>query len=274
MSFAAAVITLFPEAFPGTLGVSLIGKGLREGAWSLATIDLRTFGEGPHKNVDDTPAGGGAGMVLRADVAAKAIDATRSANDARPLIYLSPRGAPLTQALAKQWAQGPGLILFCGRFEGLDERVIEARGMQEVCVGDAVLAGGEAAALVLLEAVVRLLPGVLGNQHSLSEESFEDGLLEHPQYAKPRLWEGRSIPDVLLSGDHARIAAWRRAQALARTRDLRPDLIAARGGLTTDEQRLLAEHGLATPGSAATLAGSGRRPAPTPPGDGEQGPAA
>lgn len=208
--FAASIITLFPEAFPGTLGVSLLGKALREGAWSLDTVDLRDFGAGPHKNVDDTPAGGGAGMVLRADTTAAAIDSIP--RNGRPLIYLSPRGEQLSQAMAQEWAAGPGIILLCGRFEGLDERVIEARGMREVAVGEAVLAGGEAAALVLLEACVRLLPGVLGNDASIVEESFADGLLEHPQYTRPRDWEGRSIPDVLLSGDHARIEAWRKAE--------------------------------------------------------------
>lgn len=220
--FAATIITLFPEAFPGTLGVSLIGKALRDGAWSLDTVQLRDFGQGPHKNVDDTPAGGGAGMVLRADVAAAAIDSV--ARNERPIIYLSPRGKPLTQEMARDWATGPGLIVFCGRFEGLDERVIEARGMQEVAVGDAVLAGGEAAALVLLEACVRLLPGVLGNESSIVEESFSDGLLEHPQYTRPREWEGRSIPDVLVGGDHAKVEAWRRAERKRLTAQRRPDL--------------------------------------------------
>lgn len=224
--FAASIITLFPEAFPGTLGVSLIGKALREGAWSLDTVQLRDFGLGPHKSIDDTPAGGGAGMVIRADVAAAAIDSLPR-ND-RPLIYLSPRGKQLSQDMAQQWAAGPGLILLCGRFEGLDERVIEARGMQEVAVGDAVLAGGEAAALVLLEACVRLLPGVLGNQSSIVEESFSDGLLEHPQYTRPREWEGRTIPEVLLNGDHAKIEAWRRAERERITAQRRPDLSGTR----------------------------------------------
>lgn len=216
--FAASIITLFPEAFPGTLGLSLIGKALREGLWSLETLNLRDFGVGPHLNVDDTPAGGGAGMVIRADVAAAAIDAVSSPG--RPLIYLSPRGEQLSQAMVQEWATGPGVTLFCGRFEGLDERVIEARGMREVAVGEAVLAGGEAAAMVLLEACVRLLPGVLGNEASLDEESFADGLLEHPQYTRPREWEGRKIPEILLSGDHAKIAAWRRIERerLARER--------------------------------------------------------
>lgn len=217
MTFRASVITLFPEAFPGPLGVSLIGKALREGAWSLETVQLRDFGIGPHKNVDDTPAGGGPGMVLRADVAAAAIDSVD--RNGRPLIYLSPRGEQLSQAMAQEWAAGPGIVLFCGRFEGLDERVIEARGMREVAVGEAVLAGAEAAAMVALEACVRLLPGVLGNEASTVEESFNaDGLLEHPQYTRPREWEGRSIPEVLMSGDHAKVEAWRRAERARITR--------------------------------------------------------
>jgi tRNA (guanine37-N1)-methyltransferase len=220
--FTASIVTLFPEAFPGTLGLSLIGKALRDGLWTLEAIDLRPFGIGPHRQVDDTPAGGGAGMVLRADVAAAAIDSI--ARDGRPLIYLSPRGKPLTQAMAQAWSEGPGLVLFCGRFEALDQRVIEARGMEEVCVGDAVLAGGEAAALVLLEACVRLLPGVLGNEGSLCEESFTDGLLEQPHYTRPRDWEGRAIPEILLSGDHAKIQAWRRAERDRITAERRPDL--------------------------------------------------
>ncbi len=239
MAFVVSVITLFPEAFPGTLGLSVIGKALREGVWSLETVQLRDFGIGPHKSVDDTPAGGGAGMVIRADVAAAAIDhvldrwrlAGEDAGGPRaPLIYLSPRGKPLTQAMARDWAAGPGIILFCGRFEGLDERVIEARGMQEVAVGEAVLAGGEAAALVLLEACVRLLPGVLGNENSTVEESFSDGLLEHPHYTRPREWEGRAIPDVLLSGDHAKTDAWRRAERERITAQRRPDLKGTRRG--------------------------------------------
>lgn len=220
--FAATVITLFPEAFPGTLGLSLIGKALRDGVWSLDTVQLRDFGVGPHKSVDDTPAGGGAGMVIRPDVAAAAIDSVE--RHGRPLIYLSPRGEPLTQTLAQEWAAGSGIVLFCGRFEGLDQRVIEARNMREVAVGDAVLAGGEAAALVLLEACVRLIPGVLGNESSVIEESFSEGLLEHPHYTRPREFEGRSIPDVLTSGDHAKVAAWRRAERERLTAQRRPDL--------------------------------------------------
>lgn len=239
MTFAASVITLFPEAFPGTLGLSVIGKALRDGLWSLETVPLRDFGLGPHKSVDDTPGGGGAGMVIRADVAAAAIDhalerrrlADEDAGSPRaPLIYLSPRGRPFNQAMAREWAAGPGLILFCGRFEGLDERVIEARGMQEVAVGEAVLAGGEAAAMVVLEACVRLLPGVLGNENSTVEESFSDGLLEHPHYTRPREWEGHAIPDVLLSGDHAKIEEWRRAERERITAQRRPDLKGTRRG--------------------------------------------
>lgn len=231
MTFAASIVTLFPEAFPGTLGISLIGKALKDGVWSLETVDLRGFGIGPHKNVDDTPAGGGAGMVLRADVTAAALDSLGA--DGRPRLLLSPRGRPLTQERARTWAAGPGLVLFCGRFEGVDERVIEARGLEEVSVGDAVLAGGEAATLVLLEAVIRLLPGVLGNAASLAEESFEGGLLEHPQYTRPRDWEGRPIPDVLLQGDHAKIEAWRREQRETVTKARRPELLrppSPRGG--------------------------------------------
>jgi tRNA (guanine37-N1)-methyltransferase len=239
MNFAASIVTLFPEAFPGTLGVSLIGKALTQGLWSLETVNLRDFGVGPHKSVDDTPAGGGAGMVIRADVAAAAIDFVMDRRRPRrhtpalagedaggpyaPLLYLSPRGEQLSQAMAREWAAGPGLVLFCGRFEGLDERAIEARGMREIAVGEAVLAGGEAAALVLLEACVRLIPGVLGNETSTVEESFSDGLLEHPQYTRPREWEGRAIPDVLTSGDHAKVEVWRRAERERITRARRRD---------------------------------------------------
>jgi tRNA (guanine37-N1)-methyltransferase len=224
--FAATVVTLFPEAFPGTLGLSVIGRGLERGVWTLDALDLRTFGDGPHRKVDDAPAGGGAGLVLRADVVAAAIDSIAPAG--RPILYPSPRGRPLTQDMTRAWAAGPGLVILCGRFEGLDERVIEARGLQEVCVGDAVLAGGEVAALLILEAVVRLLPGVLGNSESLTEESFADGLLEHPQYTRPRTFEGRDIPDVLLGGDHSKVAAWRKAERERLTRERRPDLLVRR----------------------------------------------
>jgi tRNA (guanine37-N1)-methyltransferase len=221
VTWRASIVTLFPEAFPGTLGLSVLGRARAQGVWDLDTLNLRAFGVGPHRNVDDTPAGGGAGMVMRADVAAAALD---SVKDERPILYPSPRGAPLTQAMAQAWAAGPGLIVFCGRFEGLDERVIEARTMREVCVGDAVLAGGEAAALVLLEATIRLLPGVLGNEGSLAEESFDSGLLEQPHYTRPQVWEGREIPAILTQGDHAKAAAWRRAERERITAERRPDL--------------------------------------------------
>jgi tRNA (guanine37-N1)-methyltransferase len=208
--FRATIITLYPEAFPGPLGVSLMGAALKNGIWSLDTIPLRDFGIGKHRKVDDAPAGGGAGLVLRADVAAAAIDSMDLAG--RPLLYPSPRGAPFTQDMARQWAKGPGLVIFCGRFEGLDQRVIEARNMQEVRVGDAVLMGGEIAAQLMLEASVRLLPGVLGNADSALHESFsEPGVIEEPLFTLPRTWEGRETPPVLLSGDHAKIEAWRRA---------------------------------------------------------------
>lgn len=220
--FAATVLTLYPVAFPGALGVSLIGKALQEKRWSLETVDIRAYGDGPHRKVDDAPAGGGAGLVMRADVAAAAIDSV--AANGRPLLLPSPRGEPLTQGMAQEWAKGPGLVLFCARFEGLDERVIAARGLREICVGDAVLMGGEVAAQLILEATVRLLPGVLGNEESVTHESFEGGLLEHPHYTRPREWEGREIPAVLLSGDHARIEAWRQQERERITRERRPDL--------------------------------------------------
>jgi tRNA (guanine37-N1)-methyltransferase len=232
MSFHVTVITLTPAAWPGALDVSLIGTGLANGTWSLEAIDLRPYGQGKHRLVDDNPAGGGAGMVMRADIAARAIDAVD--RDGRPLIYLTPRGKPLTQARVRELAQGKGVILFCGRFEGLDERVIEARDMEEICVGDVVLTGGDLPAQILVEATVRLLPGLLGNSDSARDESFEDGLLEHPLYTRPRSFEGREIPDVLMSGDHAKIAKWKHDQALATTKarrpDLLPDLLAARKG--------------------------------------------
>jgi tRNA (guanine37-N1)-methyltransferase len=223
MPFNVTIITLTPAAWPGALDVSLIGSGLATGIWSLETIDLRSFGEGKHRLVDDSPAGGGAGMVMRADVAAAAIDSIEAAD--RPLIYLTPRGNPLTQERVKQLAAGHGVILFCGRFEGLDERVIEARHMEEICVGDVVLTGGDLPAQMLVEATVRLLPGLLGNSDSAREESFEDGLLEHPLYTRPRQFEGRDIPEILMSGDHAKIAAWKKAQSEAVTKARRPDLL-------------------------------------------------
>ena len=226
MPFTATVLTMFPEAFPGPLGVSLIGTAWREqGLWALETVDIRDFSKDKRGFLDDTPAGGGPGQVMRADVVAAALDSVERAD--RPLLYLSARGRPLTQARARAWSTGAGLVLLCGRFEGVDQRVIDARGFEEVAVGDAVLAGGEAAALVVIEAVVRLLPGVLGQPESLAEESFEDGLLEHPQFTRPRAFEGREIPEVLLSGHHEKVAAWRRAARETTTRERRPDLWAA-----------------------------------------------
>lgn len=220
----ATVLTLFPELFPGPLTASLAGEALKQGLWALDTLCIRDFGIGRHRAVDDTPAGGGAGMVLRADVLGAAIDAASTRNPVAPRIYLSPRGELLTQAIVRELAAGPGVLLLAGRFEGIDERVIAGRGLREISIGDYVLAGGEAAAMVLLEAVVRLLPGVVGRTSSLDEESFEAGLLEYPQYTRPREWEGSSIPDVLLSGDHKKIAQWRRLEAERITRERRPDL--------------------------------------------------
>ena len=226
MPFLATVLTMFPEAFPGPLGVSLIGAAWRErGVWGLETVDIRAFSNDKRGFLDDTPAGGGPGQVVRADVIASALDSVEAAG--RPLLYMSARGRPLTQGRVETWASGPGLIVLCGRFEGVDQRVIETRGFEEVSVGDAVLAGGEAAALVAIEACVRLLPGVLGEAASLSEESFEDHLLEHPQYTRPRVFEGREIPEVLLSGHHGEVARWRAAQRAKTTRERRPDLWAA-----------------------------------------------
>lgn len=222
--FSATVVTLFPEMFPGPLGVSLAGRALREGQWRLETVALREFGVGRHRQVDDTPAGGGAGMVLRADVVAAAVDAAAAEDDPRPRLLMSPRGRPLTQAYARELAAGPGVVIVCGRFEGVDERVIDARKLTEISVGDYVLSGGEPAAMVLLDAVVRLLPGVMGNEGSAEQESFETGLLEYPHFTRPQEWEGRTIPDVLVSGDHGKIAEWRREQAEAITARRRPDL--------------------------------------------------
>ncbi len=221
----ATVLTLFPEMFPGPLGLSLAGQALHAGLWSLRTVAIREFGLGRHRTVDDAPAGGGAGMVMRADVLAAAIDHARAEDPDAPLIYLSPRGERFDQALARELAAGPGVLLAAGRFEGIDERVIAARGMREVSIGDYVLSGGELAAMVLIDACVRLLPGVVGAADSLAEESFEAGLLEHPHYTRPREWEGRQIPEVLLSGDHKKIAAWRRKQAERLTAERRPDLV-------------------------------------------------
>jgi tRNA (guanine37-N1)-methyltransferase len=225
LSFAADVITLFPELFPGPLGASVIGRGAGEGLWSLSLTQLRDFATDRHRSVDDTPAGGGAGMVLRADVLAAAIDSVSHQNDPRPRLLMSPRGKPLTQARVRALAAGPGAVIVCGRFEGIDERVIEARNLEEVSIGDYVLAGGEVAAMVLLEAVVRLIPGVLGAEESHADESFENGVLEYPQYTRPAQFEGREIPAVLTSGDHGKVEKWRRAESEKLTRTRRPDLL-------------------------------------------------
>ncbi len=226
-AWTAKVVTLFPEAFPGVLGLSLTGRALEQGLWALEPVDLRPFGEGRHRNVDDAPAGGGAGMVLRADVMARALAVAQAGVPERarwPLVYLSPRGPRFDQAMAHRFAEGDGITLICGRFEGLDQRVIDHFGIEEVSLGDFVLTGGEIAAQALIDASVRLIPRVLGNQASMEEESFSEGLLEHPQYTKPAVWEGRAIPEVLLSGHHAKIAAWRREMAERLTKERRPDL--------------------------------------------------
>ena len=241
--FAATILTLYPEMFPGPLGMSLAGEGLRNGLWSLATQNIREFGQGRHRVVDDTPAGGGPGMVLRADILAAAIDAasecfsrtlverpgtTLSASapgDPRPRLLMSPRGRPLTQAFARELAAGPGALIVCGRFEGVDERVIEARNLIEISIGDYILSGGEMAAMVLLDAIVRLIPNVMGRLESGADESFENGLLEYPHYTRPQVFEGRTIPEVLTSGNHRKIAEWRKAQSVALTRARRPDLL-------------------------------------------------
>ena len=231
----AAVLSIFPDMFPGPLGQSLAGKALAAGTWSLDVVDIRDFATDKHRTVDDTPAGGGPGMVMKADVLARTIDA--AAQDDRPRLLMSPRGTPLTQSRVGALADEPGVVLVCGRFEGVDERVIAARGLEEVSVGDYVLSGGEIAAMALIDACVRLLPGVMGTAASGNEESFADGLLEYPQYTRPQLFEGRTIPEVLLSGDHAKIAAWRRAEAERLTKERRPDLLARRDGRVTKPAR-------------------------------------
>lgn len=222
--FHATVLTIFPEMFPGPLGLSLAGRALADGLWSLDVRDIRASATDRHRSVDDTPAGGGPGMVMRADVLAAAIDAASPANDPRPRLLMSPRGVRLNQARVAALAEGPGVVLVAGRFEGVDERVIEARALEEVSIGDYVLSGGEIAACAVLDAIVRLLPGVMGNARSAESESFAEGLLEYPQYTRPPVFEGRAIPEVLLSGDHKRIEAWRRAEARRVTGERRPDL--------------------------------------------------
>ncbi len=242
-AWTAQVITLFPQAFPGVLGESLTGKALNDGLWQLQPIDLRPYGEGKHRNVDDTPAGGGAGMELRPDIVGRALDDAKArAKGVTPVIYLSPRGRRFDQALAHELAQADGVILLCGRFEGVDERVLEEHQVLEVSLGDFVLTGGEIAAQALIDATVRLIPRVLGNQASTEEESFSDGLLEHPQFTKPAVWKGRAIPEILLSGHHAKISDWRRAMAERLTKERRPDLwraFCARRGTNPDEDQEL-----------------------------------
>lgn len=224
----ATVVTALPDCFPGPLGHSLAGQALKDRIWALKTIALRDFGIGKHKSIDDTPAGGGAGMVLRADVVGPALHTARDGCPDAPLVYLSPRGTPLIQSKVQHWANGPGLTLLAGRFEGVDQRVLDALEIEEVSIGDYVLAGGEVAAMAVLEACVRLLPGVMGDPDSLAEESFNDGLLEYPHYTRPRSWEGHDIPEVLLSGDHAKISRWRKDAAFVLTKARRPDLLKKR----------------------------------------------
>jgi tRNA (guanine37-N1)-methyltransferase len=223
--WTVCVLTIFPEMFPGPLGASLAGQALADGRWRLDAMNIRDFATDKHRSVDDTPAGGGPGMVMRADVLGTAIDGARARHTGLPLLYPSPRGRPLTQPRVRELSEGPGVMLLCGRFEGIDERVIEGRQAEEISIGDYILSGGELAAMVIVDAAVRLLPGVMGAAASASEESFETGLLEYPHYTRPREWESRAIPDVLLSGDHARIARWRREEAEKLTRARRPDLL-------------------------------------------------
>jgi tRNA (guanine37-N1)-methyltransferase len=230
MSWAATVLTLYPEMFPGPLGQSLAGRALGEGKWSLEAVHIRDFAIDKHRSVDDTPAGGGAGMVMRADVLGRAVDHVLERRGDVPVLAMTPRGEPLTQDLVRELSTEPGVSILCGRFEGMDERLFEARPVRPLSIGDYVLSGGETAAIVLLDACVRLLPGVMGAASSGEEESFEAGLLEYPHYTRPQTWEGRTIPEVLRSGDHARIAAWRREQAIRDTRLRRPDLIERHGG--------------------------------------------
>lgn len=229
MSWNATILTLYPEMFPGPLGHSLAGRALSEGTWSLDTVQIRDFATDKHRSVDDTPAGGGAGMVMRADVLARAVDHVLGQRPETPLLAMTPRGKPLTQALVRNLAAGPGVSILCGRFEGIDERLFEARPIIPVSIGDYILSGGETAAITLLDACVRLLPGVMGAPTSGEEESFETGLLEYPHYTRPQMWEGRTIPEVLRSGDHAKIAAWRHARAVDDTRSRRPDLMERHG---------------------------------------------
>ncbi|MEE9453419.1 MAG: tRNA (guanosine(37)-N1)-methyltransferase TrmD [Paracoccaceae bacterium] len=239
-AWRAKVLTLYPDMFPGVLGHSLIGKALNEGLWALEPIDIRAFATGKHRNVDDTPAGGGAGMVLRADVVGRAIDSADQGHAPAdwPVIYLSPRGKPFDQAMAQRFSVAKGITLLCGRFEGVDQRVLDARGVEEVSLGDFILTGGEIAAQALIDACVRLIPRVLGNAESISQESFSAGLLEHPQYTRPNDWEGRTIPEILLSGHHANIAKWRAARSESLTKERRPDLWRAHNADSVEDQQL------------------------------------
>lgn len=247
MTFAATVLTLYPEMFPGPLGVSLAGRALAEGTWALETVQIRDFAQDKHRTVDDTPAGGGAGMVLKADVLARAIDHARALSPDCPVLAMTPRGRPLSQDRVRELAAGPGVTILCGRFEGFDERIFAGRDVEEVSVGDVVLSGGEPAALMLLDACIRLLPGVMGAPSSGAEESFENGLLEYPHYTRPVEWEGRTIPEVLRSGDHAKIAAWRKQRAEDDTRSRRPDLwerhVDARGQPASGARRIDRDQG-------------------------------
>ena len=225
MTFRATILTLYPEMFPGFLGQSLSGKALERGAWAIEPVQIRDFATDKHRSVDDTPSGGGAGMVLRADILAKAIDSV--GDDDRPRLLMSPRGKPLTQQRVRELAEGPGAVIVCGRFEGVDQRVIDARHLEEISIGDYILSGGEPAAMIMLDAVIRVLPGVMGNEQSGLHESFESGLLEHPHYTRPPIFEGLEIPEVLTSGNHAKIEKWRQEQALKLTAERRPDLLQA-----------------------------------------------
>jgi tRNA (guanine37-N1)-methyltransferase len=229
--FAATILTLYPEMFPGPLGISLAGRALAEGRWSIDPVQIRDYATDKHRSVDDTPAGGGAGMVMRADVLARAVDGAVARQPNAPLLAMTPRGAPLTQARVRALASGPGITILCGRFEGIDERLFEGRSIEEVSIGDYVLSGGEMAAMVVLDACIRLLPGVMGAASSGDDESFETGLLEYPQYTRPVEWEGRTIPEVLRSGDHAAVDAWRKSRSEADTRSRRPDLWERHGGV-------------------------------------------
>lgn len=233
MSWRASVITLFPDMFPGPLGHSLAGRALENGAWSLQTLNPRDFATDKHRSVDDTPFGGGPGMVLRPDIMAAAVEAAAPQGDTRPRLAMTPRGAPLTQARVRELASGPGVVILCGRFEGFDERLMSACGVEEISVGDAVLSGGEPAALLVLDACIRLLPGVMGHENSGEDESFENNLLEYPQFTKPQVWREQAVPDVLLSGDHGAISRWRQVQKLKVTRERRPDLFAKYVARTT-----------------------------------------